>query len=182
MSSSRLLGCGLIAAVSLVVTVVACGPNSKRTIDAKVYDDAPGSGTITGLGQACVSDVSCPTSAPHCVAIALGPGSSSPMFCTATCDTGATTTTNGSGQFSNQPSAYSPPPTLSDCSNAYQGGAGGVLACELIQSYSPMDNPPKASTMYTMVTIDCLVACGSAAPQCPTGMTCDTTTGLCFPG
>ena len=181
MQFHRLLSTSLVVAISAGAAIVACGGSSKSTHpdgnnnmpDAKTFMDGSSSGGLT-LGKACGSAADCPASAPDCIAIGLGGGSASPSYCTPECDSNATGTTNGSGQFT----SLTPPPNNAACTGAYTGA--GSAACSLLLKWTPMDNPLKNNKQYTGVTLGCLVHCGTGN-TCAAGMTCNTSVMLCFP-
>jgi hypothetical protein len=187
---SHLFRTSLVLAACLAAVAVACGGGSSKTNpDAKVTKDGSntpldgsGSGSgVTGLGQACGSNLpACPSSASMCVAIAISSTASSTSFCTPTCDTGATATTNGSGQFPGSASGYTPAANPADCTSAYSGGSAATPECGLVLAYTPMTEPPADNTQYTGISLGCVVVCGTGN-TCPTGMTCNTTVGACFP-
>ena len=192
MSFSRLLRATIVVGVASFGTIFACGGNNGGggggTPDAPgMHPDAPGGGGsdapgsasgLMGLGEKCGSGLpACPANAPDCIALGLGGSAVSTSYCTPHCLDNGSGTTNGSGELT----TTTPPPSDAACSAAYTGGSAGMPACGVILSTTPMDNPLKKNTTYTGISLGCVVACGSAAPQCPTGMTCNTTVGLCFP-
>ncbi len=148
---------------------------SDDTTDNTPLPDAPVGG-VTGLGQKCdpaMMNADCPANAPICVGIAGGNGNT---YCTPTCLTGGTSTTNAQGQFT----MFTPAPMPAQCAAAYTASPG-MPACGLILAYMPMDATPAANTQYTDIALGCAVLCDAGA--CPTGMTCSTIGGnqICEP-
>ena len=177
MQRTRLSRVSLFAA-SLIL--MACSSNSSppKGPDAKTFSDAPGGpmdapagGGETALGKKCSSPTDCPTNAPDCVGFQ---GTTS--YCTPLCDMNATDTTNAMGQFT---STITPAPNDGTCTAAFTGTIG-TPKCGALLAWTPMDNPPKANTKYTNISMGCVVLCG-ANNTCPSGMACNSSVGACFP-
>ncbi|HEX5058853.1 MAG TPA: hypothetical protein VFV99_05805 [Kofleriaceae bacterium] len=152
-------------------------PDAKVFMDSKVFMDAPGGGGgLTGLGQKCGSgQPACPTNAPDCIALGLGGGSASTSYCTPHCLEDGSGTTNAQGQLT----TTTPAPDNAKCSAVYTGGSVGMPACGVILATTPMDNPLKANTSYTMIDLGCVIVCGTGM-MCPTGTTATTAGSTCF--
>lgn len=188
MRLSRLFSMTLIVGISTGATIIACssgGGGKNVTPDAKVFKDAPGQpmdapagGGVSGLGQKCGSgQPACPSTSPDCIALGKAGGAATTSYCTPHCDDNATSTTDGSGNFT----TFTPPRNM-NCTTQYSGSTGSG-ACGVILAYTPMDNPKKPNMQYTAISLGCVVLCGTGN-ACPTGMTADTAdfgTCICFP-
>jgi len=166
----------LLLRICTVAVLVACKhdddkpPDAKVTLDAAAPVDAP---AISGLGQKCASSTECPANAPSCISYKLSTGPS-PKYCTPLCLQGATMMTDAQGNLSTP----TPPPDTAKCIAAYSGGAGASVACVVPIAWTPMDNPFKASTTYTNLSMGCVILCGTGN-ACPSGTSCIN--GGCFP-
>jgi hypothetical protein len=174
----------LFAALALA----ACGGgSSSKTADAKpagpdasTTPDAPGGGTpdaaaagLTGLGQKCDPQANtCPSTSPDCVTVVQN----GPYWCTPHCLDNGTGMTNAQGALT----TVSPNPNNS-CTTEYSGTVGSG-ACGIILSTTPADNPLKASTNYTGISLGCVVKCGTG-DTCPDSMACQTLgqSKICIP-
>ncbi len=184
MHLSRLFSAMLVVGVVAGTTIIACGGGSSpKTPDAKVFKDAPRQIDappmgVTGLGQKCGSGMpACPSTASNCIG-----ATGTTQFCTPTCDTNATGTTDGSGNFPQSGSgSITPAPNNTACTGAFSGTVG-TPACDAIVMSTP-SYTGQANTAFTAIQMDCLLLCGtgSGSGPCPTGMTCNTSFGACFP-
>jgi hypothetical protein len=183
MSFSRLFSAMLVVGVSAGATIVACGGNSSpKTPDAKVFKDAPvpmdAPAGVTGLGQKCGSALpACPSNASACIG-----ATGTTQFCTPSCEMNGSGKTDAQGNFPASGSgSIMPAPNNTTCTGAFTGTVG-TPSCSAIVMSTP-SYTGQANTSFTAIQMDCLVLCGtgSGTGACPTGMTCNTSFGACFP-
>jgi hypothetical protein len=168
--------------ICLLVGAAACsggGGKGGNNADAAVDTPPDMPPALTGLGQKCGTGLpACPANAPEC----FGLVANGTAYCSPDCLTNGTGKTNAQGQFPapGQPGSLMPPPDSSKCTAAFTGTVG-MPVCAVILSTTPMDNPLKANTNYTAVSMGCAIVCSSG--MCPPGMTCNTSIGpgVCLP-
>jgi len=161
--------------VSMIAVLPACGDDGGSSVDAMpMIDAAPdGPGATQGLGQLCGTGMpACPSTAPDCLTTA----NATVGFCSAECVTNGTGTTNAQGQL--VPAMITPAPNQAACTSAFSASVGTPVCALILGGYQPPDNPMMASKQYTMITLECAIACGTGN-TCPTGLTCNQ--GGCFP-
>lgn len=182
-------------AVTFAMTLGACGggddgktvalvdaPTSTKK-DAPTTNptpDAPTTTAIMGLGQTCDQTHACPSSAMQCVTTSQGATSG---FCTLACHTGATFMTDANAQPTD-PNLGTTSADAAKCTAAYSAGSSGTANCDLPLNVKPAPTGGMLAknTTYTYDAY-CAIDCGGtqAAPTCPSGLTCDTSSGYCFP-